>query len=105
MGGMSAMQYEPAPVIERSFAAVQAALPAENAAAFNAQFAEIARAEVPDMAAVDKLLTTWHGIASMIAADPADWKRVNQLADDLQSGKRHPGRDMADVLAEHGVTL
>jgi hypothetical protein len=98
---MTAQQHDrPGPLVERSFTAVRAALPAENAAAFDAEFARIAGGPVTDFAAVDEFLAGWHRIAARIAGDPGDWKRVLRLAADLESGARQPGRPMAEVLAE-----
>lgn len=51
---MSAQQHErPSPRIEKTFAAVRAALPDENAAAFDEQFQAITQAPVIDFAALD----------------------------------------------------
>ena len=98
---MTAQRHEPARApVERSFAAVRAALPAENAAAFDAEFARIASGPVTDFAAVDEFLAGWHRIALRITGDPEDWQRVLHLAADLESGARQPGRPMAEVLAE-----
>lgn len=98
---MTAQPHErPAPRVERTFTGVRAALPAENAAAFDAEFAKISDGPVTDFAAVDEFLAGWHRIAVRIASDPEDWQRVLQLAADLESGVRQPGRPMAEVLAE-----
>lgn len=88
------------PRVERTFAGVRAALPAENAAAFDAEFAKISDGPATDFAAVDEFLAGWHRIAVRIASDPGDWRRVLQLAADLESGVRQPGRPMSEVLAE-----
>lgn len=92
-----------APRIDRTFAAVRAALPAENAAAFDAELEAIMRAPVVDLAALDGFLAGWHRIAIRIAGDPGDWQRVLRLAADLESGARRPGRPMAEVLAEQAA--
>lgn len=101
---MSALPAEP-PHIDRSFTAIRSALPAGNAAAFDAQLTEITQAGIPDLTALDEFLTFWHRIAVRIAADPGDWEHMNQAADDLLSGKRQPGPTMAEVLARRGVNL
>lgn len=93
----------PSPRIERTFTAVRAALPADSAAAFDAQLEVITAAPVADLAALDEFLSAWHRIAARAAADPAGWQRMNQAADELLSGKRRPGRTMSEVLAERGV--
>jgi hypothetical protein len=98
---MTAQQHDrPGPRIERSFTAVRAALPAENAAAFDAEFARIAGGPVTDFAAVDEFLAGWHRIAARIASDPEDWALMHREAEELESGARQPGRPMAEVLAE-----
>ena len=101
---MSALPAE-YPRIERSFTAVRASLPPDNAAAFDAELMSIAQAPVPDLAALDEFLSAWHRVATRAAADPADWQRMNQAADELLSGKRRPGRTMAEVLDDRGIAL
>jgi Family of unknown function (DUF6247) len=101
---MSALPAE-YPRIERSFTAVRTSLPPGNAAAFDAELMSITRAPVPDLAALDEFLSAWHRIATRAAADPADWQRMNQAADELLSGKRRPGRTMSEVLADRGIAL
>lgn len=91
------------PGVDRSFTAVRAALPAEQAAAFDVQLAEITRAEVPDLGELDRFLEGWHRTAAMIAADPEDWERVNRAAGAINAGTRPLGRTMAEVLAERGI--
>jgi Family of unknown function (DUF6247) len=101
---MSALPAE-YPRIERSFTAVRASLPPDNAAAFDAELMSITRAPVPDLAALDEFLSAWHRIAARAAADPADWRRMHRAADELLSGKRRPGRTMSEVLADRGIAL
>jgi hypothetical protein len=101
---MSALPAE-YPRIERSFTAVRASLPPDNAAAFDAELMSITQAPVPDLAALDEFLSAWHRIATRAAADPAGWQRMNQAADELLSGKRRPGRTMSEVLADRGIAL
>jgi hypothetical protein len=103
---MTAQSHDrPDPRIERTFTAVRAALPAENAAAFDAQLEAIAGAPVVDLAELDEFLSAWHRIATRAAADPDGWQRMNQAADELLSGRRRPGRTMAEVLADRGIAL
>jgi Family of unknown function (DUF6247) len=93
----------PGPRVERSFAAVRAALPAVNAVAFDAELEAITRAPVVDLTALDSFLSGWHQIAVRAAADPAGWQRMHQEAEQLQSGTRPPGRTLAEVLARRGA--
>jgi hypothetical protein len=103
---MSAQQHDrPAPRIERSFAAVRAALPAENATAFDAEFARITSGTVTDFAAVDEFLAGWHRIATRIASDPEDWARVLQIGRELEAGTRQPGPLLSEVLARRGIRV
>lgn len=85
--------------VDPNFTAVRAALPAENAAAFDAQLETIARAPVLDLNALDNFLSTWWRIATRITADPADWQRVLQEAEEINSGLRSLGPTLAEVLA------
>jgi hypothetical protein len=101
---MSALPAE-YPRIERSFTAVRASLPPGNAAAFDAELMSITQAPVPDLAALDEFLSAWHRIATRAAADPADWQRMNQAADELLSGKRRPGLLLSGIPGEHGASL
>jgi hypothetical protein len=43
--------------------------------------------------ALDDFLSGWWRIATGAAADPADWQRMHQGADQLKSGERAPGPD------------
>lgn len=103
-GGMSAIPAD-FPPVERSFTAIRAALPRENAAAFDAELETITSVPVLNLAALDEFLTAWQRIATRAVADPAAWQRMNRVADELLSGRREPGRPMAEVLAERGVPL
>ena len=95
----------PHPRIERTFTAVRAALPAANVAAFDAELAAITHAPVVDLAALDDFLSAWWRIATRATADPADWQRMNQEAEQLQSGTRSTGPTLAQVLGRRGVQL
>lgn len=95
----------PHPHIERTFSAVRAALPAANVAAFDAELEGITQAPVADLAALDDFLSGWWRIATRAAADPADWQRMHQEADHLQSGARTAGPTLAEVLGRRGVNL
>jgi hypothetical protein len=96
---------QPHPRIERTFTTVREALPAANVAAFDVELETITRASVVDLAALDDFLTGWWHIATRAAADPADWQRMHQEADQLQSGARSPGATLAEVLGRRGVQL
>jgi hypothetical protein len=80
-------------------------LPAANVAAFDTQLEAITRATVVDLAALDEFLSGWWRIATRAAADPADWQRMHQEADQLQSGARSAGLTLAEVLGRRGVHL
>ena len=80
------------PHIERTFIAVRAALPAANVAAFDTELEAITHAPVVDLAALDEFLSGWWRIATRAAADPADWQRIHQEAEQLQSGARSAAR-------------
>jgi hypothetical protein len=95
----------PHPHIERTFTAVRAALPAANAAAFDTELKAITHAPVVDLAALDDFLSGWWRIATRAAADPADWQRMHQEAEQLQSGARSAGPTLAEVLGRRGVQL
>lgn len=95
----------PLPHIERTFTAVRAALPAANAAAFDTELEAITHAPVVDLAALDEFLSGWWRIATRAAADPADWQRMHQEAEQLQSGARSAGPTLAEVLGRRGVPL
>ncbi|MEU0569267.1 DUF6247 family protein [Nonomuraea sp. NPDC005983] len=95
----------PYPRIERTFTAVRAALPAANAAAFDAELEAITHAPVVDLAALDDFLSSWWRIATRAAADPADWQHMHEEAEQLQSGARTAGPTLAEVLARRGVQL
>jgi hypothetical protein len=93
------------PHVERTFTAVRAALPAANAAAFDAELEAITRVPVAELAATDEFLSGWHRIAARAAADPADWQRMHREAEQLQSGARPAGPTLAEVLGRRGVRL
>jgi hypothetical protein len=93
------------PRIERTFTAVRAALPSANVAAFDAELQGITRAPVVDLAALDDFLSSWWRIATRAAADPADWQRMHQEADQVQSGARPAGPTLAEVLGRRGIRL
>jgi hypothetical protein len=98
-------QDSPRPQIERTFTAVRAALPGANVAAFDAELEAITRAPVVDLAALDDFLSSWWRIATRAAADPDDWQRMHEEAEQLQSGGRPAGPALAEVLARRGVQL
>lgn len=103
---MSAQQHDrPAPRVERTFTGVRAALPAENAAAFDAEFARISGGPVTDFAAVDEFLAGWHRIAVRIASDPGDWALMRREAAEIEAGTRPLGPPLAEVLARRGNRL
>lgn len=103
---MSVQRHDlPAPRVERTFTGVRAALPAENAAAFDAEFKRIAGAPVTDLAALDDFLAGWHRIAVRITVDPEDWALMHREAAELASGARTPGPTLAEVLARRGTRL
>lgn len=91
--------------IERTFTAVRAALPAANVTAFDAELEAITHASVTDLAALDDFLSAWWRMATRAAADPADWERMHDEAEQLQSGARTAGPTLAEVLARRGVQL
>lgn len=100
---MTAQQHDrPRPLVERSFTAVRAALPPESVGAFESQLAQIAHADTVDLAALDRFLTTWHGIVSRAAADPEDWRLMHEEAAAIMSGERPLGPTLAEVLARRG---
>jgi Family of unknown function (DUF6247) len=98
-------QDSPCPQIERTFTAVRAALPGANVAAFDAELEAITCAPVVDLAALDDFLSSWWRIATRAAADPDDWQRMHQEAEQLRSGGRPAGPALAEVLARRGVQL
>ena len=103
---MTVQRHErPNPRIERTFTAVRAALPAVNVAAFDTELEAITHATVVDLAALDDFLSGWWRIATRAAADPADWQRMHQEAEQLRSGARPAGLALADVLGRRGVHL
>jgi len=93
------------PHIERTFTAVRAALPTANVTAFDTELEAITHAPVADLAALDEFLSGWWRIATRAAADPADWQRMHQEAEQLQSGARTAGPTLAQVLGRRGVQL
>jgi Family of unknown function (DUF6247) len=96
---------QPYPRIERTFTAVRAVLPAANVVAFDAEFEAITHAPVVDLAALDDFLSGWWRIATRAAADPADWRRMQREAEQLQSGALPVGPTLAEVLGRRGVQL
>lgn len=100
---MTAQRHEPAaPRVERTFTAVREALPPESVTAFEGQLAKIAHADVVDLAALDRFLTSWHGIASRYTADPEDWALMYREAAEIEAGTRPLGPTLAEVLARRG---
>jgi hypothetical protein len=95
----------PHPRIERTFTAVRAALPSPNVAAFDTELEAITHAPVVDLPALDDFLSGWWRIATRAAADPADWQRMHQEAEQVQSGARPAGPTLAEVLSRRGVHL
>lgn len=95
----------PHPRIERTFTAVRGALPTANVAAFDSEFEAITRAPVVDLAALDDFLSSWWRIATRAAADPADWQRLHQEAEELQSGMRPAGAYLTEVSGRRGIQL
>jgi hypothetical protein len=93
------------PHIERTFTAVRAALPAANVAMFDAELEAITNAPVIDLAALDDFLSGWWRIATRAAADPADWQRMHQEAEQLQAGARSAGPTLREVLGRRGIHL
>ena len=96
---------QPHPDIERTFTAVRAAVPAANVAAFDTELEAITHAPVVDLAALDEFLSGWLRITTRAAADPADWQRMHQEAEQFQSGVRSAGPTLAQVLGRRGVQL
>ena len=70
-----------------------------------AAFEGITRASAVDLAALNEFLSGWWRIATQAAADPADWQRMHQEAEQLQSGARSAGPTLAQVLGRRGVQL
>jgi hypothetical protein len=95
----------PSPPIERTFTAVRAALPAASAGGFDAELAAITSTPVADLAALDEFLSAWWRIATRAAADPADWQRMHQEAEELQAGTRPAGPTLAEVPGRRGMRL
>jgi hypothetical protein len=95
----------PHPHIERTFTAVRAALPVGNVAAFDTELETITHAPVIDLAALDEFFSGGGRIATRAAADPADWQRMHQEAEQLRSGARSAGPTLAEVLGRRGVQL
>jgi hypothetical protein len=106
---MTAQQHDrPHPRIERTFTTVRAALPAASITAFDTELQAITQAPVVDLGALDALddfLSGWWRIATRAAADPADWQRMHQEADQIQSGARSAGPTLAEVLSRRGPAL
>ena len=76
-----------------------------HVAAFDTELEAITHAPVVDLAALDEFLSGWWRIATRAAADPADWQRMHQEAEQLQSGARSAGPTLAEVLGRRGVQL
>lgn len=91
------------PAIDRTFTAVRAALPPDNAAAFDTELREITSRDVVDTADLDAFLTAWWRIANRVAADPADWRRMHDEAAAIQAGHRPTGPSLTEVLARRGA--
>jgi transcriptional regulator with XRE-family HTH domain len=72
-------------------------------AAFDTGLEAITRAPVVDLAAMDEFLCGSWRIAIRAAADPADWQRMHQEAEQLQSGARSAGPTLTEVLGRRGV--
>jgi len=103
---MTAQQHDqPHPRIERTFTAVRAALPTASITAFDTELQAITQAPVVDLGALDDFLSGWWRIATRAAADPADWQRMHQEADQLQSGTRPRGPTLAEVLSRRGTAM
>ena len=103
---MTAQQHgRPHPRIERTFTTVRAALPAPSIAAFDAELQTITQDPVVDFGALDDFLSGWWRIATRAAADPADWQRMQQEAEQLQSGAHTAGPTLAEVLGRRGIHL
>jgi hypothetical protein len=96
---------EPRPLVERTFTAVRAALPAANVGVFDAELEAITHAPVVSLSALDDFLSAWWRIATRAVADPADWRRMHQEAEQLQSGARQAGSTLTEVLARRGIQL
>jgi hypothetical protein len=95
----------PHPSIERTFTAVRTALPAASVSAFDTELEAITHAPIVDVAALDDFLSGWWRVATRAAADPADWQRMHQEAEQLQSGARSTGTTLAAMLQRRGVHL
>lgn len=78
---------------------MRAALPAANVAAFDTELEAITHAPVVDLSALDDFLAAWWRIATRAARDPADWQRLHEEAEQIQSGTRPTGPTLAEVLA------
>jgi hypothetical protein len=103
---VTAQRHEPSrPLVERTFTAVRAALPAESVSAFESQLAQIARADTVDLVELDRFLSTWHGIVSRYVGDPEDWRLMHEEAAAIESGERPRGPTLAEVLARRGAYL
>lgn len=85
----------PHPRIERTFTAVRAA----NVAAFDTELEAITHAPVADLSALDDFLAAWWRIVTRAARDPADWRRLHEEVEQIQSGTRPRGPTLAEVLA------
>ena len=96
---------QPRPLVERTFTAVRAALPVANVGVFDAELEAITRATVVNLSALDDFLSGWWRIAIRAVADPADWLRMHQEAEQLQSGARQAGPTLTEVLARRGIQL
>lgn len=103
---MTAQQHDQSrPLVEQTFTAVRAALPADSVGAFDAELEAISRAPVVNLSALDDFLAAWWRIATRAVADPADWRRMHAEAEQLQSGARQAGPTLAEILARRGIQL
>ncbi|MGH3276127.1 MAG: DUF6247 family protein [Streptosporangiaceae bacterium] len=96
---------QPCPLVERTFTAVRAALPADKVGVFDAELEAISHAPVVNLSALDDFLSGWWRITTRALADPADWLLMHQEAEQLQSGTRQAGPTLAEVLARRGIQL
>jgi hypothetical protein len=96
---------QPRGPIERTFTSVREALPDSSVGAFDAELQAITQPPVVDLGALDDFLSAWWRIATRAVADPADWQRMHQEANQLESGARSPGPTLAEVLSRRGIRL
>jgi hypothetical protein len=96
---------QPRPLVERTFTAVRASLPVGNVGVFDTELEAITRVPVVNLSALDDFLSAWWRIATRAVTDPADWRRMHQEAEQLQSGARQTGPTLTEVLARRGIQL